>query len=109
MATRKAVVLVDGRFQELNTAVDELEGSVTTDAVVTIAEGLDLIASDAATAAAGDPAATTAFVSFPPRPQFSPNVYLVSLADNNNIFVNDVYVGGFNRGDTYSYDGSQGD
>lgn len=109
MATRKALVLVDGRFQELDIAVDTLEGGLTASNVVDIAEGLDIIASDAATAAAGNPGATTAFVSFPPRPEFSPNVYLVSLADNNNIFINDVYVGGFNRGDVYTYDGSQGD
>lgn len=82
---------------------------LTADDVVTIAEGLDIIATDAAIAAAGSPAATTSFVSFPPNTSFDPNVYLVSLADNNNIFVNDVYVGGFSRGDTYAYSGSQGD
>lgn len=85
-------------------------GGLTAAEVVTIAEGLDTIAADAALAAAGNPAATTGFISAPTNTGLSsPAAVLVSLANNNNIFINGVYVGGFNLGDTYEYNAAQGD
>lgn len=84
-------------------------GGISEDQVVAIAEGLDTIAADAFSAAQGNPAATTTFVSAPPRPEFSPNCYCVSLADNNNFFVNDVFQGAYNRGQSFEFDAAQGD
>ena len=77
--------------------------------VVEIAQGLDIIAADAANAAAGNGGATTGFVAAPPEASINPNTRLVSLADNNNIFINGVFVGGFNLGDIYTYQATHGD
>lgn len=94
----------DGEFQ-----AGTASAGLTEDEVVDIASGLDIIAADSMSAASGQPAATTSFVSFPPNASFNPNVYVASLADFNNIFVNDVFVGSFNRGETHEYVGTQGD
>lgn len=80
---------------------------VTEAQVVSIAEGLDTIARDAATALQGSPGATTTFISATPNTSF--DTVVVSLADNNNVFVNGVFVGAFNLGQVYAYTSSQGD
>ena len=112
MVERRPLVLVDGKKTELPEG-DTLPGGagagLTADDVVVFASGLDTIAADARRAASGNPGATTTFVSFVPSTSFSPNTIVTSLADNNNMFVNGVFVGGFNRGQAYEFDASQGD
>lgn len=77
--------------------------------VVAIAEGLDIIALDTALAASGQAGRTTQFISAPTRQSDSSAGRVVSLADNNNVFVNGTYVGGFNLGEVYTYQAVQGD
>jgi len=90
-------------------AVAPTPGGLTADQVVPIAGGLDFIAADAARAAAGNAAATTSFVQGTTESAFSPNAFAVSLADNNQFYRNDVFVGGYNRGQVYAWDATSGD
>lgn len=78
------------------------------DAIVAIAEGLDTIALGTQLASDRQAARTTQFLSAPTRTG-SDSGRVVSLANNNNIFVNGTFVGGFDRGGIYEYAAAQGD
>ena len=101
--------VLDNEMDIAQLATDLSSITLTADDAIALAEGLDTIARDAEQAASGNPGATTTFVSFIPSTTFSPNTIVTSLADNNNMFVNGVFVGGLNRGQTHEFDASQGD
>lgn len=90
-------------------APQDASGGVDAGGVVTIAEGLDIIAADAAKAASGNPAATTSFVSATVQGSLTPSARAASLANNNFMYRNDAFVGSFDLGEVYEFQGAQGD
>ncbi|MEM7524311.1 MAG: hypothetical protein AAF360_11230 [Pseudomonadota bacterium] len=97
-------VLVKTTGDDYDTEWADATGGSDPAQTVIIAEGLDLIAADAARAAIGDGGATTTFVQ-----AGATQANAVSLADNNQFFLNDAFVGAFNRGGLYSWSPSTGD
>ncbi|MEL6361716.1 MAG: hypothetical protein AAFR21_11580 [Pseudomonadota bacterium] len=79
------------------------------DTVIALAEGLDIIAADAARAEAGNGGATTSFIPNQLWTGANPNASIVSLENGNSVFLNDTFVAGLNLGQTYEWSASQGD
>ena len=103
------LIMIERAGVQHSAPVSDLPSGTDADAVVAIAEGLDIIAADAALASAGNGGATTSFVPQATWTGASPNASLVSLEDGNSVFLNDTFVAGLNRGDTYTWDATQGD
>jgi len=99
-----ATLQADGSYSP-----EDASGGVDADGVVAIAEGLDIIAADAAKAAAGNGGATTSFIPNQLWTGANPNASIVSLDNGNSIFLNDTFVTGLNLGETYEWNASQGD
>lgn len=93
---------------DYNTQWVDPSGGLSQDEVVTIAEGLNNVFADQLTAAEGNAGLTITFVQVPAQAGVD-NTRVAILEDNCLLYINDTYIGGFNRGDVYSYEASQGD